>query len=378
MGRKRTPGLFKRGGYWHIDKQIDGCRLRESTGTTYLQEAECYLARRTEAMRQAKLHGVRPPRTFREAATKYLVENTHKATLDKDAGLLKGLMPFIGDKPLASIHRETLNTYVTSRIAEKRKMRTINHGLKLVKRILNLAAMEWRDEDNLTWLSSSPSMKLLDEYDRSPPYPLTWEEQERLFAELPAHLRNMALFAVNTGVRDHVVCHLRWEWEQRIPELNTSVFLVPGQIVKNRQDRLIVLNDIASSVIESVRGQHPEYVFVYKDKPMTRMLNTSWMRARQAVGLSHVRVHDLKHTLGCRLRAAGVSFEDRQDLLGHKSGRITTHYSSAEVHNLIKAANRVCYKDSKSALTVLRLVACRSQSPHSPHSGDFGEEEKMG
>jgi len=30
------------------------------------------------------------------------------------------------------------------------------------------------------------------------PYPLNWEEQERLFNMLPAHLRRMALFAVNT------------------------------------------------------------------------------------------------------------------------------------------------------------------------------------
>ncbi len=49
------------------------------------------------------------------------------------------------------------------------------------------------------------------------------------------------------------------------------------------------------------------------------------------MGLKHVKVHDLKHTYGRRLRAAGVSFEDRQDLLGHKSGRITTHYSAAEL-----------------------------------------------
>ena len=40
-----------------------------------------------------------------------------------------------------------------------------------------------------------------------------------------------------------------------------------------------------------------------------------------------VRIHDLKHTFGRRLRAAQVSLEDRQDLLGHKSQRITTHYS---------------------------------------------------
>jgi integrase len=49
-----------------------------------------------------------------------------------------------------------------------------------------------------------------------------------------------------------------------------------------------------------------------------------------------------KHTFGRRLRAAGVSYEDRQDLLGHKSARITTHYSAAELANLIEAANKVC------------------------------------
>ena len=36
-----------------------------------------------------------------------------------------------------------------------------------------------------------------------------------------------------------------------------------------------------------------------------------------------VRVHDLKHTFGRRLRAAGVSFEDRQDLLAETGGENT-------------------------------------------------------
>ncbi len=34
-------------------------------------------------------------------------------------------------------------------------------------------------------------------------------------------------------------------------------------------------------------------------------------------GLPNVRVHDLRHTFVHRLRAAGVSFEDRQDLLAY-------------------------------------------------------------
>ena len=71
------------------------------------------------------------------------------------------------------------------------------------------------------------------------------------------------------------------------------------------------------------------------------MNTTAWKRARSTLGLP-VRIHDLKHTFGRRLRAAGVSFEDRQDLLGHKSGRITTHYSAPELINLIEASERVC------------------------------------
>ena len=60
----------------------------------------------------------------------------------------------------------------------------------------------------------------------------------------------------------------------------------------------------------------------------------------------------LKHTFGQRLRAAGVSFEDRQDLLGHKSQRITTHYSTAKVERLIDAANKVIPHDDVDDLSI--------------------------
>jgi integrase len=84
------------------------------------------------------------------------------------------------------------------------------------------------------------------------------------------------------------------------------------------------------------------------------MLSSGWRLARKKAGLKQVRVHDLKHTFGRRLRAAGVSFEDRQDLLGHRSGRITTHYSSAELHNLHEAANKVCVQ-KRSGMTLMLL-----------------------
>lgn len=66
------------------------------------------------------------------------------------------------------------------------------------------------------------------------------------------------------------------------------------------------------------------------------------------------RVHDLRHTFGHRLRAAGVSYEDRQDLLGHKSERITTHYSAPDIARLVEAAETVCERRPN---TVLRVAA---------------------
>ena len=84
------------------------------------------------------------------------------------------------------------------------------------------------------------------------------------------------------------------------------------------------------------------------------MLNSAWQRARVRAKLPGFRVHDLRLTFGHRLRAAGVGFEDRQDLLGHKSERITTHYSAPDNARLIEAAEKVC---ERRANTVLRVAA---------------------
>lgn len=357
MGTKRMPGLIKRGDIWHINKKVDGVRVCESTGTCQLKEAEKYLVRRLETYRQAKVYGVRPKRLFREAATKFLRENQHKRSLVVDARNLKMLDKYIGNLALESIHMGALQSFIEARKKKGVKMRTINHALQATRRILNLAASEWMDEYGLTWLAAAPKIKLLPQTDARRPYPLNWEEQERLFAKLPEHLREMVLFAVNTGCRDQEVCKLKWSWQVNvsIPEIG-FVFIIPGDKVKNGEDKLIILNRIARSVIDRQRGKHAEFVFIYRNKPLHRMLNSAWKIARKAAGLS-VRVHDLRHTFGRRLRSAGVSFEDRQDLLGHKSTRITTHYSRAELMNLWEAANKVCDVQEKPKLILLRTIA---------------------
>ena len=355
MGRKRTAGLYQRNGVWHIDKQIRGIRICESTGECRLARAEEYLAKKTEDVRHAVVYGVRPKRAFRQAATKYLNENRHKRRIADTALHLKQLDPYIGHRPIESVHMGTLQPFIAARRKQEIKTKSINLALGVVRHILNLAASEWLDRSNLTWLQAPPKIKLLPVTDARKPYPLSWEEQVRLFRELPPHLAHMALFKVNTGTREQEVCGLRWEWEVPVTELGTSVFIIPESRVKNGEERLLVLNRVAMSVIEEVRGEHPDYVFTFRGHPVTAMNNTGWQNARRRAGLAQVRVHDLKHTFGRRLRAVGVSYEDRQDLLGHKSGRITTHYSAAELENLIEAASRVCGGNSRKSPALVLL-----------------------
>ncbi len=355
MGRKKVAGLINRKGIWHVDKVVRGRRLCESTGESAIERAEEYLARRIEQIRQADIFGVRPKRSFRQAATKYLNE-AEKASLQREAQVIGVLDKFIGHLHLDAVHMGALQAFIEDRKASGWKKRTINYGLQVVRHILRLAADEWMDEYGLTWVVRAPKIKLLKEDDKREPYPLSWEEERRLLDELPPYLAKMTIFKVNTGCRDQEVCNLLWDWEHEIPELETSVFIIPAYKVKNRRDRLVVLNRVARAVVDEMRGAHPTHVFSYKGEPLQRMNNRAWRKARKLAGLPQLRVHDLKHTFGRRLRSAGVSFEDRQDLLGHKSNRITTHYSRAELTNLIIVANTVCDQESRKspALVILK------------------------
>ncbi len=367
MGRQRKmPGLRKRGEVWQIDKRIRGYgTLRESCKTGDLKEAEKYLRVRLDEIEHQMKYGIRPVRTFADAACKFIETNENKS-LNRDVSALKNVMPFIGNLPIDSIHNGTLEPYVQHRRELGMKSSTVGRELGLVIRILTLSARLWRDDSGRPWLDTVPMIIKPNWNDKREPYALSWEEQRKLFKELPDHLHRMALFKVNCGPREHEVCGLRWDWEVSIPELNTSVFIVPGKPIpgtnwtgtKNKEDRVIVLNRIARSVIDEVRGCHPTYVFTYKGARIARINNSAWRKARKRANLP-VRVHDLRHTFGRRLRAAGVPNETRKDLFGHTSGDITSHYSKAEIKELIDAVELIV--ESKSvkcpSITLLKQAA---------------------
>jgi hypothetical protein len=107
----------------------------------------------------------------------------------------------------------------------------------------------------------------------------------------------------------------------------------------------VVLNRVAKSVIDGQRELHPDYVFPHRGNRIFQMNNSGWQTAWKKAGLpidgEYTKgSHNLKHTFGRRLRAVGVSFEARKVLLHHKSGDITTHYSPAELEELINEVEK--------------------------------------
>tara|TARA_R110001592_G_scaffold265887_1_gene531473 strand:+ start:3943 stop:4896 length:954 start_codon:yes stop_codon:yes gene_type:complete len=304
---------------------------------------------------------VRPSRTFRQAATHYLNENLHKKSIDCDAQDLAALDPYIGNLELSRVHDGTLSSFKNARRMEGVKSSTVNRSLAVVRIILNLCAKQWRDEYGLTWLETVPMITMVDWKDKREPYPISWDEQTRLFSRLPEHLREACLYKVNTGCRQQEVLKLQWDWEFEIPELKTSVFILPAHVTKNGKERVVALNSTAMAMVNRQRGKHDIFVFTYRGKPMARLNNSGFRAVRKKVGLECVRIHDLRHTTGRRLRAAGVSNETRKDILGHEGGNITTHYSMAEISELIEAVEKIAVESSESmpSLTLIRIGGSR-------------------
>ena len=371
--RTRTPGILcDRSGERTVNKQYKGERLFVRLGKVSQDDAETWLrarqaevdARREDQLREGS------EQLFAAAAQKYLIECKQREvrTLDLIAGHVTILLPYIGSLPLRDVCNDALESFKEERQADGVKPSTINRSLEVVRTVLNRAARVWRTNGK-PWLSVPPLIEMLDErQQRRPPYPINWSEQAELMKHLPAHLQRMVLFTLNCGARDDNVCALRWAWERKVPELDRSVFVVPAAEFKGKRAHVLVLNDVASKIIEGCRGTHDEFVFVWRrervknvdEEPAMKysrvhtMNNTAFQNARRAAKLERVRVHDLRHTFGQRLRDAGVSEEDRALLLGHAITGMPQHYATATIARLVEAANKVT--QTRDRTTLLRVV----------------------
>jgi integrase len=365
--RTRTKGIgIEESGSRVVDKQYHRRRIYARLGDVSQDAAEIWL-RQEQRRIDVEVKG-RDQRLFCHGAERYLLECERRKvkTADLIAYHVSLLLPYIGMKPLELVHNASFESFKTERQDEDNASpTTVNRTLEVARTILNRAARVWRDDAGKPWLSTAPLIEMLTE-NRRAPRPLSWAEQALLMAELPPHLIRMALFAVNTGLRDENICGLRWKWERFIPELKRSVFVVPAEEYKNGRPHVVILNDVAHNVMESCRGMHKDFVFTYQQEVKSKHLqqhspdrihtinNSAYQKARARASLDHVRVHDLRHTYAQRLRDAGVAGEDRAVLMGHAVKDMTEHYATPTIARLVEMANLV--QSTRDTPTLLRIV----------------------
>ena len=415
MATTRTRGIsLDKDGTRTINKVHKGERIFLRLGNVSQLEAEERLAEEIRQRGESRKRQQCARTLFADCAARYLTESQNKRSAEVLAWHVLLLLPFIGSMEIGHIHDATLEEFKDARRLDGVSPTTINRTLEVVRTILNRAARAWRDDKGQPWLLTAPPLITMEQENRRPPHPLSWEEQDVLFPELPAHLQAMGLFDVNTGLRDENVCGLRWAWETPIPEAGRSVFIIPPDDYKTGVSHVAILNDAAWRIIEAQRairtqrlkdaglteytktpGKDTEFdfVFTYDGHRVGTMNNSAWDKARiraamkmytatgkvipkellkdgqcgilltdelkQFVattmpGFHNVRIHDLRHTYASRLRLAGVPQEDRNALLGHKSASIPEHYASADIGRLIKLSNKALNR--KGTRTLLRVV----------------------
>jgi integrase len=387
MCATKTKGIQRQENGYKVDKIFRGKRIQQS-GIENFVDAEAFLASAIQRIKEETTSGMQVSHTFDEAAAEYLRLNSEKKSIVSDLFHLKPIMNFIGDMQLSDIHNGTLKKFIDARkstmrrvkisktevIEQPLKNKTVNLSLGIVRNILNCAT-EWRDDNGATWLKIAPKIKLLPKSDSRLPRPIHWSEQRKLMPFLPIHLANMVLFCLNTGVRDDVICNLQWDWEVSVDAINgNSVFIVPKQHVKgedkNTGDRVLVCNDVAQSIIESMRGKHETHVFVYrrervtqnhseplmKYRPIETMSNTAWQNARLAAGLGDLHVHDLRHTAAMRLREAECKDATVSDILWHSAGTMTDHYSVAQILEIFDALQKIKDESYRTNVSLRSLL----------------------
>ena len=101
------------------------------------------------------------------------------------------------------------------------------------------------------------------------------------------------------------------------------------------------LSDGAITLLQSVpRYANCPWAF---PNPQTKLPFTSifyaWNSARQAAGLSDVRIHDLRHSFASFLVNAGRTLYEVQLLLGHTQIKTTARYSHLSKDTLLDASN---------------------------------------
>ncbi len=327
--------LYKRNKIYWIDISHNGKRIQKSTGTNdKLAAQELHDRLKADLWRQSKL-GEKPKKMWMEAAMRWINESGHKRSLHTDKIHLRWLDPHFREIPLDEIDRKLIEKIADTKTAMGASNAYVNRTLALIRAILNKAVNQWE------WLEHTPKITLRKEDNLRIRW-LTHEEAERLIAELPSHLANMAIFSLATGLRQANVKNLKWK-DVDLDEQHAWVH--PDQ-AKSGKAIAVPLNQDAMAILLKCKGQHPTHVFTYRGKPITQVNTKAWKKALARAGIENFRWHDLRHTWSSWHVQNGTSLQELQILGGWSSFNMVLRYAHLSSKHLREAASRIYVTNS--------------------------------
>jgi integrase len=322
--------LRKRGSVWFIDfRTPNGERIRRSTETENKAQAkELHDKLKAETWRLQKL-GDRPKRIWEDAVVRWLKETAHKATHDEDISKLRWLDKFLAGTELININRALIDRITDAKRAEGGSNATVNRTLALLRAILRRCHRDWE------WLDRAPAVRLLKEPTLRIRF-LTRDQAVVLLRELPQHLRDMATFALSTGLRAANVTGLCWD---QVDMERKQAWVHPDQ-AKARRAIAVPLNDAALKVLERHKGIHPVRVFTYEGEPVKQVSTMAWYKALKRAGIQNFRWHDLRHTWASWHVQDGTPLHVLQELGGWETAAMVRRYAHLAVSHLAPYASR--------------------------------------
>jgi integrase len=307
--------------YWWVRFSVGGVKFRRSSQTIDRRAAEEFeTTLRATVWRQIKL-GERPRYLWREAVERWHLEAQGRVK-DRDRERLRWFAQYLDTVYLDAITPELIGKLRAVRAAESSRS-SANRYMALVRGILRKAANEW------DWLEKAPQVPMFALEKHEPRY-LTRAQFARLAKELPEHLRAMARFSVETGLRMRNVTGLLWSQV----DLRRRMLVIPAARAKAGETIAIPLSSGAVSVLKAQRAAHPTHVFSFRGAPVERCNGHAFKAGARRAGVSWLRWHDLRHTWASWHVQAGTPLHVLQELGGWRSLAMVQRYAHLSTEHL--------------------------------------------
>jgi integrase len=274
----------------------------------------------------------KPKRTWDEAALRWLQEKAHKKSYRDDVSRIRWFTRHLRGKTLDQVSRDLIDRLVSRQLA-RRSDRTKDLYVALIRAIFRRAMREWE------WIDAMPSFKTYSKGGKVRVRYLTSAQAEAVLAKLPAHQKEVVLFALATGLRQRNILDLTWD---RV-DLARRLATIEASDTKNGEALGVPLNDVAVAVLERQQGRHKRFVFTYRGKPLRTANTRAWRGALKACGIKDFRWHDLRHTWATWLRQNDVPTWVLQELGGWKSEAMVRRYAHMSVKHLQPYADQLIF-----------------------------------